>query len=163
MGHLCAWKWDAFIISKSNKSFWQQEDKGRVDAKAKSCVWFCITRNEASLTRTTLFAVLTFLFLALTQIRPRPEQLFHLVTCFFVSQSLSRACPCLVPQGLFRLAAAASVVKRLKTCLDQGVVDHSDFSMEPHAVAGNDSGETEFLFLFKREASSIRQPNSNVL
>ncbi|KAF3704654.1 SH3 domain-binding protein 1 [Channa argus] len=39
-------------------------------------------------------------------------------------------------EGLFRLAAAASVVKRLKTCLDQGVVDHSEFSMDPHAVAG---------------------------
>ncbi|XP_028263228.1 SH3 domain-binding protein 1 [Parambassis ranga] len=39
-------------------------------------------------------------------------------------------------EGLFRLAAAASVVKRLKTCLDQGNVDHSDFSMDPHAVAG---------------------------
>ncbi|KAK7939971.1 hypothetical protein WMY93_003297 [Mugilogobius chulae] len=39
-------------------------------------------------------------------------------------------------EGLFRLAAAASVVKRLKTCLDQGKVDHSEFSMDPHAVAG---------------------------
>lgn len=41
-----------------------------------------------------------------------------------------------VLQGLFRLAAAASVVKRLKTCLDQGTVDHGEFSMDPHAVAG---------------------------
>ncbi|XP_031153807.1 SH3 domain-binding protein 1 [Sander lucioperca] len=39
-------------------------------------------------------------------------------------------------EGLFRLAAAASVVKRLKSCLDQEAVDHSDFSMDPHAVAG---------------------------
>ncbi|XP_054914062.1 SH3 domain-binding protein 1 [Poeciliopsis prolifica] len=39
-------------------------------------------------------------------------------------------------EGLFRLAAAASVVKRLKTCLNQGAVDHSEFSMDPHAVAG---------------------------
>lgn len=39
-------------------------------------------------------------------------------------------------EGLFRLAAAASVVKRLKMCLDQGTVDHSEFSMDPHAVAG---------------------------
>ncbi|XP_034563245.1 SH3 domain-binding protein 1 [Notolabrus celidotus] len=39
-------------------------------------------------------------------------------------------------EGLFRLAAAASVVKRLKTCLDQENVDHSEFSMDPHAVAG---------------------------
>uniref|UniRef100_A0A8D3CKM6 SH3-domain binding protein 1 n=1 Tax=Scophthalmus maximus TaxID=52904 RepID=A0A8D3CKM6_SCOMX len=39
-------------------------------------------------------------------------------------------------EGLFRLAAAASVVKRLKTCLDQGNVDHSEFTMDPHAVAG---------------------------
>ncbi|TMS22447.1 SH3 domain-binding protein 1 [Larimichthys crocea] len=39
-------------------------------------------------------------------------------------------------EGLFRLAAAASVVKRLKTCLDQEMVDHSEFSMDPHAVAG---------------------------
>ncbi|KAM8729272.1 SH3 domain-binding protein 1 [Acanthopagrus schlegelii] len=39
-------------------------------------------------------------------------------------------------EGLFRLAAAASVVKRLKNCLDQETVDHSEFSMDPHAVAG---------------------------
>ncbi|XP_035001149.1 SH3 domain-binding protein 1 [Hippoglossus stenolepis] len=39
-------------------------------------------------------------------------------------------------EGLFRLAAAASVVKRLKTCLDQGNVDHSEFTIDPHAVAG---------------------------
>ncbi|KAM6896834.1 SH3 domain-binding protein 1 [Xenentodon cancila] len=39
-------------------------------------------------------------------------------------------------EGLFRLAAAASVVKRLKTCLNQGMVYHSEFSMDPHAVAG---------------------------
>ncbi|XP_068161634.1 SH3 domain-binding protein 1 [Antennarius striatus] len=39
-------------------------------------------------------------------------------------------------EGLFRLAAAASVVKRLKFCLDQETVDYSDFSMDPHAVAG---------------------------
>ncbi|XP_070847098.1 SH3 domain-binding protein 1 [Chaetodon trifascialis] len=39
-------------------------------------------------------------------------------------------------EGLFRLAAAASVVKKLKTCLDQEMVDHSEFSMDPHAVAG---------------------------
>ncbi|KAK2820856.1 hypothetical protein Q5P01_023815 [Channa striata] len=39
-------------------------------------------------------------------------------------------------EGVLRLAAAASMVKRLKMCLDQGVVDHSEFSMDPHAVAG---------------------------
>ncbi|XP_034414179.1 SH3 domain-binding protein 1 isoform X2 [Cyclopterus lumpus] len=39
-------------------------------------------------------------------------------------------------EGLFRLAAAASIVKRLKTCLDHEVVDYSEFSMDPHAVAG---------------------------
>ncbi|KAM7381999.1 hypothetical protein PAMA_012731 [Pampus argenteus] len=39
-------------------------------------------------------------------------------------------------EGLFRLAAAASMVKKLKTCLDQEIVDHSEFSMDPHAVAG---------------------------
>ncbi|XP_061666767.1 SH3 domain-binding protein 1 [Syngnathoides biaculeatus] len=39
-------------------------------------------------------------------------------------------------EGLFRLAAAASVVKRLKTCMDQGAVDQSEFRMDPHAVAG---------------------------
>lgn len=67
---------------------------------------------------------------------------------FCFSQSLSRAYACLVPQGLFRLAAAASVVKRLKTCLDQGAVDHSDFSMDPHAVAGNDPvGMSSFYIL----------------
>ncbi|XP_049614122.1 SH3 domain-binding protein 1 isoform X2 [Syngnathus scovelli] len=39
-------------------------------------------------------------------------------------------------EGLFRLAAAASVVKRLKICMDQGTVDHSEFKIDPHAVAG---------------------------
>ncbi|XP_063078148.1 SH3 domain-binding protein 1 [Engraulis encrasicolus] len=39
-------------------------------------------------------------------------------------------------EGLFRLAAAASVVKRLKSSLDAGMVDHSEFSVDPHAVAG---------------------------
>ncbi|XP_041756255.1 SH3 domain-binding protein 1-like [Coregonus clupeaformis] len=38
-------------------------------------------------------------------------------------------------EGLFRLAAAASVVKRLKSSLDGGVVNHSKFT-DPHAVAG---------------------------
>lgn len=36
------------------------------------------------------------------------------------------------------MAAAASVVKRLKNCLDHDVVDYSEFSMDPHAVAGGD-------------------------
>ncbi|XP_048847990.1 SH3 domain-binding protein 1-like isoform X2 [Brienomyrus brachyistius] len=39
-------------------------------------------------------------------------------------------------EGLFRLAAAASVVKRLKHSLDSSNVDHSEFSSDPHAVAG---------------------------
>ncbi|KAK2876535.1 hypothetical protein QQF64_004664 [Cirrhinus molitorella] len=39
-------------------------------------------------------------------------------------------------EGLFRLAAAASVVKKLKSCLDSGTVDQNEFSYEPHAVAG---------------------------
>uniref|UniRef100_A0A8C1TU44 SH3-domain binding protein 1 n=1 Tax=Cyprinus carpio TaxID=7962 RepID=A0A8C1TU44_CYPCA len=39
-------------------------------------------------------------------------------------------------EGLFRLAAAASVVKKLKSCLDSGTVDHNEFSFDPHAVAG---------------------------
>lgn len=39
-------------------------------------------------------------------------------------------------EGLFRLAAAASVVKKLKNCLDSGTVDHNEFSYDPHAVAG---------------------------
>ncbi|XP_064868724.1 SH3 domain-binding protein 1-like isoform X2 [Oncorhynchus nerka] len=38
-------------------------------------------------------------------------------------------------EGLFRLAAAASVVKRLKSSLDGGVMNHSEFT-DPHAVAG---------------------------
>uniref|UniRef100_A0A3B3RDF3 Rho-GAP domain-containing protein n=1 Tax=Paramormyrops kingsleyae TaxID=1676925 RepID=A0A3B3RDF3_9TELE len=38
--------------------------------------------------------------------------------------------------GLFRLAAAATVVKQLKKSLDCGDVDHSKFSADPHAVAG---------------------------
>ncbi|XP_030630966.1 SH3 domain-binding protein 1 [Chanos chanos] len=39
-------------------------------------------------------------------------------------------------EGLFRLAAAASVVKKLKSSLDAGAVDHSEFGTDPHAVAG---------------------------
>ncbi|KAJ8254349.1 hypothetical protein COCON_G00209610 [Conger conger] len=39
-------------------------------------------------------------------------------------------------EGLFRLTAAASVVRRLKCCLDNGDIDHSEFSCDPHAVAG---------------------------
>ncbi|XP_066520787.1 SH3 domain-binding protein 1 [Hoplias malabaricus] len=39
-------------------------------------------------------------------------------------------------EGLFRLAAGASVVKKLKSSLDSGTVDHSEFSTDPHAVAG---------------------------
>ncbi|KAL2078060.1 hypothetical protein ACEWY4_025745 [Coilia grayii] len=39
-------------------------------------------------------------------------------------------------EGLFRLTAAASVVKKLKSSLDAGMVDHSEFSVDPHAVAG---------------------------
>ncbi|KAG7460065.1 hypothetical protein MATL_G00217130 [Megalops atlanticus] len=39
-------------------------------------------------------------------------------------------------EGLFRLAAAASVVKRLKSSLDSGNIDHSEFHSDPHAVAG---------------------------
>ncbi|KAJ8363334.1 hypothetical protein SKAU_G00121650 [Synaphobranchus kaupii] len=39
-------------------------------------------------------------------------------------------------EGLFRLAAAASAVKRLKSSLDCGHIDHNEFSSDPHAVAG---------------------------
>ncbi|XP_051968604.1 SH3 domain-binding protein 1-like [Xyrauchen texanus] len=39
-------------------------------------------------------------------------------------------------EGLFRLTAAASVVKKLKSCLDSGTVDQNEFSTDPHAVAG---------------------------
>ncbi|XP_062859864.1 SH3 domain-binding protein 1 [Trichomycterus rosablanca] len=39
-------------------------------------------------------------------------------------------------EGLFRLAAAASMVKKLKSSLDSGNVDHAEFSKDPHAVAG---------------------------
>ncbi|XP_048870967.1 SH3 domain-binding protein 1 [Brienomyrus brachyistius] len=39
-------------------------------------------------------------------------------------------------EGLFRLAAAATVVKQLKKSLDCGDVDHSKFAADPHAVAG---------------------------
>ncbi len=60
-------------------------------------------------------------------------------TYSLLSPSLSWSFLHLITQGLFRLAAAASVVKKLKTCLDQEMVDHSEFSMDPHAVAGNDA------------------------
>ncbi|KAK7134610.1 hypothetical protein R3I93_017896 [Phoxinus phoxinus] len=39
-------------------------------------------------------------------------------------------------EGLFRLAAAASVMRKLKSCLDSGTVDQNEFSSDPHAVAG---------------------------
>lgn len=39
-------------------------------------------------------------------------------------------------EGLFRLAAGASVMKRLKSCLDSGTVDQNEFKSDPHAVAG---------------------------
>ncbi|GCC30251.1 hypothetical protein chiPu_0008699 [Chiloscyllium punctatum] len=39
-------------------------------------------------------------------------------------------------EGLFRLAAAASVLKRLKSALDSGTFDPDEFKSDPHAVAG---------------------------
>ncbi|XP_072127691.1 SH3 domain-binding protein 1-like [Mobula birostris] len=39
-------------------------------------------------------------------------------------------------EGLFRLAAAASVLKRLKSALDSGSFDPQEFNSDPHAVAG---------------------------
>eukprot|EP00079_Xenopus_tropicalis_P015822 XP_004913943.1 PREDICTED: SH3 domain-binding protein 1 [Xenopus tropicalis] len=39
-------------------------------------------------------------------------------------------------EGLFRLAAGASVLKKLKACLRAGASDLSNFMSEPHAVAG---------------------------
>ncbi|XP_077057179.1 SH3 domain-binding protein 1 [Siphateles boraxobius] len=39
-------------------------------------------------------------------------------------------------EGLFRLAAAASVMRKLKSSLDSGTVDQNEFSSDPHAVAG---------------------------
>ncbi|KAJ8384141.1 hypothetical protein AAFF_G00208430 [Aldrovandia affinis] len=39
-------------------------------------------------------------------------------------------------EGLFRVAAAASVVKQLKSSLDDGHTDYSEFTSDPHAVAG---------------------------
>ncbi|XP_038639282.1 SH3 domain-binding protein 1-like isoform X2 [Scyliorhinus canicula] len=39
-------------------------------------------------------------------------------------------------EGLFRLAAAASVLKRLKSALDRGSFDPQEFNSDSHAVAG---------------------------
>ncbi|XP_076856469.1 bargin isoform X2 [Brachyhypopomus gauderio] len=39
-------------------------------------------------------------------------------------------------EGLFRLAAATSVVRKLKFSLDSGAVDQMEFNVDPHAVAG---------------------------
>ncbi|XP_067830443.1 SH3 domain-binding protein 1-like [Heptranchias perlo] len=39
-------------------------------------------------------------------------------------------------EGLFRLAAAASVLKRLKSALDSGSFDPKEFNIDSHAVAG---------------------------
>lgn len=63
-------------------------------------------------------------------------QTWRVSVCVRVCRTSLAVAPLLLPQGLFRLAAAASVVKRLKTCLDHGTVDHGEFSMDPHAVAG---------------------------
>uniref|UniRef100_W5N133 SH3-domain binding protein 1 n=1 Tax=Lepisosteus oculatus TaxID=7918 RepID=W5N133_LEPOC len=58
--------------------------------------------------------------------------------CLSLCSCLSAmCCPCVGDvQGLFRLAAAASVVKKLKSSLDSGNADHSEFCTDPHAVAG---------------------------
>ncbi|KAG7275521.1 hypothetical protein CRUP_032564 [Coryphaenoides rupestris] len=42
----------------------------------------------------------------------------------------------MIEEGLFRLAAAASVLKKLKSCLNQSTVDYEEFRTDPHAVAG---------------------------
>lgn len=39
-------------------------------------------------------------------------------------------------QGLFRLAAGASILKKLKASLGAGARDLAEFINEPHAVAG---------------------------
>ncbi|XP_028671093.1 SH3 domain-binding protein 1 [Erpetoichthys calabaricus] len=39
-------------------------------------------------------------------------------------------------EGLFRLAAAASILKKLKSGLDSGNIDPTEFYSDPHAVAG---------------------------
>lgn len=44
-------------------------------------------------------------------------------------------CP-LVPQGLFRLAAGASVLKRLKQTMASDPSSLEEFCSDPHAVAG---------------------------
>uniref|UniRef100_A0A8C5QNS9 SH3 domain binding protein 1 n=1 Tax=Leptobrachium leishanense TaxID=445787 RepID=A0A8C5QNS9_9ANUR len=39
-------------------------------------------------------------------------------------------------EGLFRLAAGASMLKKIKACLGAGTSDLAEFTSEPHAVAG---------------------------
>lgn len=39
-------------------------------------------------------------------------------------------------QGLFRIAPSASKLKKLKASLDCGVLDVQEFSVDPHAIAG---------------------------
>lgn len=46
-------------------------------------------------------------------------------------------------------------MKRLKTSLDQGTVDHSEFRMDPHAVAGEDDS-----FLFVNVETDLRRERS---
>lgn len=39
-------------------------------------------------------------------------------------------------QGLFRVAPSASKLKKLKASLDCGVMDVQEYSIDPHAIAG---------------------------
>ena len=49
--------------------------------------------------------------------------------------------PPLAPQGLFRLAAGASVLKRLKQTMASDPCSLQEFCSDPHAVAGTCSEE----------------------
>lgn len=42
------------------------------------------------------------------------------------------------PQGLFRIAAGASKLKKLKAALDCSTSQLEEFYSDPHAVAGSD-------------------------
>lgn len=59
-------------------------------------------------------------------------------------------------QGLFRIAAGASKLKKLKAALDCSTSQLEEFYSDPHAVAGTVLTPTHVLYMFQQEFSSNR-------
>ena len=60
----------------------------------------------------------------------------------------------LLYQGLFRIAAGASKLKKLKAALDCSTSQLEEFYSDPHAVAGTVLSPTHVLYMFRQEFSS---------